>query len=158
MALDTGDSLNSKPIFRRENIKKATAQGFESEFRLKIGGIYAILSYTYSDTKDDNGDPLAYSPVHMTTLRLYHYMQRYTLGTMVSVEDARNRYYKISGGQGKLRDYTLVNLSFNKKLIGNLMLFFRVENLFDQEFEIYEDGKSLAGYGRSMLVGIKFDY
>jgi hypothetical protein len=38
------------------------------------------------------------------------------------------------------------------------MIFLRVENLFDQEFEIYEDGKSLAGYGRSFLGGIKFDY
>jgi len=154
MALDTGDSLTGKPIFRRENIKEASAQGVETEIRLKVGGLSMMLSYTHSDTQDDNGDPLAYSPENMTVLRLYHYAQRFSLSTMLSVEDARNRYYKTSGGQGKLKDYTLVNLSVNKKLVGNLMIFFRVENLFDQEFEIYEDGKSLAGYGRSYLAGL----
>ena len=158
MALDTGESLNGKPIFRRENIKEASAQGVETEIRFKVGSLNAMLSYSYSDTQDDNDDPLAYSPEHMTVLRLYYYAQRFSLGAMLSFEDARNRYYKTSGGQDKLKDYTLVNLSVNKKLVGNLMIFFRVENLFDQEFEIYEDGKSLAGYGRSLLGGIKFDY
>ncbi len=159
MVLDTGNSLNSKPIFRRENVKEALAQGIESEIRVKVGELNAVLSYTYSDTKDDNDDPLAYSPKHMTVFRLYHHVRSLTLGTMLSVEDARSRYYKLSSeGQGKLKDYTLVNLSINKKIVGNLMAFFRVENLFDQEFEIYEDGKSLAGYGRSFLGGLKFNY
>ena len=109
--------------------------------------------------EDDNNDPLAYSPKHMATLRLYYYLTPLSLGTMLSVENARDRYYKQkSGGQGKLKDYTLVNLSVNKNLLNKLKLFFRVENLFDQEFEIYEDGKSLAGFGRSFLGGIKFAY
>jgi len=158
MALDTGESLNGKPIFRRENIKNASAQGVETEIRFKIGSLNAMLSYTYSDTQDDDGNPLAYSPESMTVLRLYHYAQRLSLGAMLSVEDAGNRHYKTSGAPDKLKDYTLVNLSVNKKLVDNLIIFFRVENLFDQEFEIYEDGKSLAGYGRSLLGGIKFDY
>lgn len=159
MAQDTGDSLNGKPVFRRENIKEASAQGVETEVRAKVGTLSLILSYTYSETKDDNDDPLAYSPVHMTMFRLYHRLRIIDLGTMLSVEDSRNRYYKTkSGAQDKLNDYTLVNLSFNKKLFAKLSVFLRVENLFDQEFEIYEDSKSLAGYGRSYLGGVRYGY
>ena len=118
-----------------------------------------MLSYTYSDTEDDDGDPLAYSPKHMTVLRVYHYLKFLSLGMMFSVEDARDRFYKSSsGGQNKLNDYTLVNLSINKKLFSNFVIFFRMENLFNQKFEIYEDGKSLAGYGRTWLGGIKFEH
>jgi len=159
MVLDTGNSLNGKPIFRRENIKEALARGVEAEIRLNIGDLSTMIGYTYCDTKDDDGNPLAYSPKHTTTFRLYHYLSTFSLGSMLSIEDARDRYYKsTSGSQDKLRNYTLVNLSVNKKLIGNLILFFRIENLFNQEFEIYEDGKSLAGFGRSFLGGIKFDH
>jgi outer membrane receptor for ferrienterochelin and colicins len=158
MILDTGYSLNNKPILRRENVKQALAQGVESEVRLKIGELNVMLSYTFSDTKDDNGDPLAYSPKHMTVFRLYYYLNKLTLGTMISFEDARERIYKLSSdGNGKLSDYTLVNASINKKIRRNFIMFIRVENMFNQKFEIYEDGKSLAGYGRSFLGGIKFE-
>jgi outer membrane receptor for ferrienterochelin and colicins len=159
MTLATGDSLEGLPIHRRENIQEALAQGIESEIRFKTGNLNAIISYTFSSTEDDEGDPLAYSPRHMTNLRIYYYWEKIGLGTMCSVEDARNRFYKIkSGGKGKLKDYTLINLSINKKIFNTLLAFLRIENLLDQEFEIYEDGKSLAGYGRSYLGGIKIDF
>jgi outer membrane receptor for ferrienterochelin and colicins len=158
IALDTGDSLGGVPIFRRENVKEALAQGMEAELRLKISSFSAMLSHTYTDTKDDEDNPLAYSPKYMTNFRLYHYLPSLSFGTMLSIEDARSRYYKASGGQDKLNDYTLVSLSMNKKLPGGLTAFVRIENLMDQEFEIYEDSKSVVGYGRSFLGGLKFDY
>ena len=158
VAVDTGDSLGGIPIFRRENIQEALARGAEAEIRLRVGGLNALLSHAYTETEDDRGDPLAYSPRYMTTVRLYYHLAALDLGSLLSVEDARERYYQVSGGQSRLEDYTLVNLSVNKKLPGGLTAFLRVENLFDERFEIYEDAKSVAGYGRSYLGGLRFDY
>ncbi len=158
VALDTGDSLAGLPIFRRENVKEAVARGVEAELRLQIGGLSAMLSHAFTETEDDQGNPLAYSPKYTTNLRLYHELTTLGCGGMLSVEDARGRYYQASGGQARLDDYTLVNVSVNKKLPGGLMAFIRVENLLDEQFEIYEDAKSVLGYGRSYLVGLKFDY
>ena len=108
--------------------------------------------------KDDNSQPLAYSPEHMINLRIYYFLRRLSFGTMLSVENASNRYYKQnSGGQGKLENYTLVNLHLNKKLFAEWVIFFRFENLLDEEFTIYEDGVSLAGYGRTYLLGLKVE-
>ena len=158
VALDTGDSLGGIPIFRRENVKKAMAQGVEAELRLQIGRLSVMLSHAFTETEDDQGNPLAYSPKYMTTLRLYHDLKSLSVGSMLSIEDARGRYYQASGGQARLDDYTLVNVSVNKKLPGGLMAFVRIENLLDEQFEIYEDAKSVLGFGRSYLVGLKFDY
>jgi outer membrane receptor for ferrienterochelin and colicin len=158
VALDTGDSLGGMPIFQRENIKEALSQGMEVEVRVKIGGLNAILSHAYTETEDDQGDPLAYSPKYMTTLRLYQHLAGLGLGGLLSVEDARKRYYQASAGQDRLKDYTLVNLSLNKKLPGGLTVFLKIENLFDEQFEIYEDAKSVVGFGRSYLGGLRFDY
>jgi outer membrane receptor for ferrienterochelin and colicin len=131
----------------------------EAECRLWIGNINAIFNYIYCDSKDDDGFPLAYAPEHIFNTRLYYNMRNISLGTMLYIEHAQNRYYKHrSGYKGKLDDYTLVNFSINKSINGNITAFMRIENLLNQQFDIYEDGKSLAGYGRSMLGGIRFEY
>jgi outer membrane receptor for ferrienterochelin and colicins len=156
---DTGELLDGKPVFRRENVREASTFGAEVEARVRLGGLTAMLSHIYADTQDADNEPLAYSPRHMTSLRLYHHVERFEIGSMLSCESALQRYYRQkSGGRGRLEDYTLLNLSVNKKLLHRAVAFFKIENLLDQEFEIYEDGKSLAGYGRSFLGGIGFRF
>ncbi|UCH64077.1 MAG: TonB-dependent receptor [Fidelibacterota bacterium] len=156
MAISTGDSLNGKPIFRRENLKEARAMGFEIGFQVLWGATRIHLDYTYAETRDDEGEPLAYSPRHLTVLRLYHYNKYLKLQVMLSMEDARQRYFMNTEGEvDRLRDYTLVNLGLNRKIATGISLFIRLENLTDQKFAIYEDGKTLAGYGLSFLGGIK---
>jgi outer membrane receptor for ferrienterochelin and colicins len=157
-AKDTGDLLNGKPIFRRENISEAMSQGIELDSRIEFEDLKTIFSYTYCDTRDDNSQPLAYSPEHMINFRIYYFLRSLSFGTMLSVENASNRYYqKKSGGQGKLENYTLVNLHLNKNLFAEWVVFLRFENLLNQEFTIYEDGVSLAGYGRTYLLGLKVE-
>ena len=118
-----------------------------------------MRSHIYSDTRDDNGNPLAYSPRHTTIFKLYHAVPRFGAGAMLSVEHATQRYYKTkSAAQGRLEDYTLMSLSLNKKFRDRLMLFARMENLLNQEFEIYEDGKALAGHGRTFLGGVAVEF
>ena len=158
MVISTGDSLNSKPVFRRENIREALATGLEIGFLVLWGSTRIHLDYIYAETHDDEDKPLAYSPRHLTVLRLYNYNTALKLQTMLSIEDAQQRFYmNTNGEQDRLKDYTLVNLSLNRKITSSVSLFIRLENLTNQKFEIYEDGKTLAGYGLSFLGGIKFD-
>jgi outer membrane cobalamin receptor len=73
---------------------------------------------------------------------------------MLSVEDARERYYKDSeGDMNKLDDYALLCFNIKKRIGKHASLFFRVENLLDKEFEIYEEGRAQAGFGRAFIGG-----
>lgn len=159
MLVPSGQSWNGKPVLIRENIQNAIAQGIETEMNIIWGTARLMLAYIYSDNHDKDGNPLAYSPKYMTIFRLYKYLPNFKIYTMLSLEDARNRYYKTTTNEKDvLKNYTLLNLSFNKQFLKRFTVFFRIENLLNSQFEIYEDGKSLAGYGRSMLGGIKFEF
>jgi vitamin B12 transporter len=54
----------------------------------------------------------------------------------------------------QLSDYTIVDFTVNYKLLSNLNLFGRVENLFDTE---YEEVLYYGTLGRTFYAGLSFD-
>ena len=159
MATNSGEIYNGRTVLRRENIQKALAQGIESEIRAIIGNMRFVICHTYANTKDEDDFPIAYSPQHLTTVRLYKYFPKVGFYTFLSLEKAVDRYYKTKeGNKDVLQNYTLLNLSMDKRFTDQILAFIRIENLLNAKFEIYEDGKSLAGFGYSILVGINLKY
>ena len=53
---------------------------------------------------------------------------------------------------GKLGDYFLVDLNVGMALIGGGRIDFAIKNIFDKEFESYEEGKALDSYGRFLSL------
>lgn len=142
------------PILRRENITTARTQGIETEIRYALGGVEFILGHTFLDTEDDEGDVLSYTPEHLTSFRVYYDIDEVGLGFMLSVEDARQRYYKDTEGDvNRLDDYALLSFNIRKTIGRHASLFFRIENILDDTFEVYEEGKAEAGFGRAFIGG-----
>ncbi|MCK4637876.1 MAG: TonB-dependent receptor [Bacteroidales bacterium] len=156
VVLPTGEyETDSIPIYRRQNIKTALTQGIETEFRYKWNNLNIVVGYTYLDTKDDEELVLSYNPKHLTTARIYYDFKNINLIVMSSVEDARGRYYNESGNINQLEDYTLLNLHVTKQIRKHFHVFGTIGNIFNKQFETYEEGKTFAAYGRTLTGGLK---
>ena len=102
--------------------------------RLNLG-----LSYTYTEAKDPLGARLTRVPRHNLALRLSADLGERLSGSVMlqHVADRAEEYGDI------YRDYTLVNVGLGYRLSETTDVSFRVENLFDEEYQI------LPGYGTS---------
>jgi outer membrane receptor for ferrienterochelin and colicins len=156
VVLPTGEyETDNIPIHRRENVKTALTQGIETEFRIKVQNLNIVLGYTYLNTEDDEGLVLSYNANHLATSRVYYDFKKQKLTTMLSIEDARERYYKKSAEVTKLEDYTLLNINIIKQIGKYIRVFVTIGNILNAQFETYEEGKTFTSYGRTFTGGIQ---
>jgi len=152
--LPTGDSLNGFPIFQRENIKSAFTWGVSPRVQAETRFFSAAIAYTYLNARDaQTGMPLAYEPKHTISGQLT--VEYAVVGASLTGEWVKDRLY---GGAIKLPDYTLVNLNLFARPINSVQVNFGVQNLLDQEFFTYEDGKAPLCQGRTMGGGINIRF
>ncbi|MHC4247590.1 MAG: TonB-dependent receptor plug domain-containing protein [Planctomycetota bacterium] len=161
--VDTGltEPSDGDPIFQRVNLKEAHTQGFEVGAAGKagtLGGLDWQASYALLDAKDDTtGDELAYNPKHTLKGGLTFRRGWFSVGTLV--ESAMDRYYRDKSGiVGPLDDYFLVDLNFDARLSAKASLSLSIKNVFDEEFEVYEEGKALASYGRFVALSVRSEF
>ena len=140
-----------------ENIAEARTQGLElfgdTQLldQLTLGG-----SFTYLRTKDETtGERLLRRPVTQMEINLiYRWAER--LRTFLEVvftgrrED--NDYSTFPVERVDLASYTLVNLAAAYDLTGDLQLFGRIDNIFDQE---YQDVLGYGSLGAAAYGGLK---
>ncbi len=156
--VDTGVVEDGRPVFRRENLQEAHTQGLEVGIRrlpLREGLNWRVV-YTFLEGKDEtNDEELAYAPTHTVKGGLFYTVkQGLTLST--TFEMAADRKYRDKSGKSQeLDDYFLVDCHLIVKVSENLDLSFSVKNVFDTEFETYEEGKAESSYGRFVTMGLK---
>jgi outer membrane receptor for ferrienterochelin and colicins len=151
---DDGD-----PVLRRENIRKAYSQGVETEMRVRpIAGLDLRTAYTYLDSKDEtNNTPLEYNPTHSINAQVRYTFFGFTAFAAVQHAQGRSFWDKTTNQHLPLDDYTLINASVSQRVMNHLSVFCTVQNVFDQDFETYEEGKRLVSKGRLFMVGLSVD-
>jgi vitamin B12 transporter len=152
---DYKDLIQSDPLtFTPVNIARATVRGIETSAALRITDSLDLRAgYTNMDARDkDTNLRLIRRPVDKLsvgagyTARDFSVLADYIYvgNSFDSISDARNGI--------KLASYSIVNLSGNYRATKLLTLFARVENLFDEDYEVV---KGFGTKGISIYGGIR---
>ena len=159
--VNTGEvASDGDPVLQRENIREARSQGVETEFMVRpVNGVDLRATYTYLDTRDETNDrPLEYNPKHSISFEAVYAKTDWGLRASVAAHHVRDRSFwdKNASIHTSMDDYTLVNCSVSQRIYRQLVLFGTVQNIFDEEFETYEEGKRRASFGRKFSIGLSF--
>lgn len=146
--------------FVLENIAQAKTQGLESAVTVDFTErLSARVSYTYTDTVDDNtGEALLRRPKNKGSVGLTYRPTDKTT-TALTWRGYSSRFDNdFSGGAPQrisLSGYGLVDVSASYDLSPKTRLFTRIENLFDQEYqEVYGFGTM----GAAAYAGVSVTY
>jgi len=125
-----------------------------------LENIGLTLNYTYTDTEDPDGEPLARRPENKVAFNTrYLFLEKGTLNLDVQWVDDRKAAGSAMDKNGNpvenLDSYTLVNLAGSWQLNPHILLFGRIDNLFD---EFYEEAFSYATAGLSAYGGIRLTF
>lgn len=140
---------------------KTKISGMEAflEYRV-IPELNLSLDYTYTDTKDPDGNRLVrrpYNKVHFNSR--YEFLEKGMINLDAYWVGDRDEITSAMDGDGNpveyLDAYSLLNLSVQYDITKHMSLHARVDNLFD---EFYEEAWSYATPGRSAYVGMKLTY
>ncbi|MEA3560985.1 MAG: TonB-dependent receptor [Candidatus Omnitrophota bacterium] len=135
------------------NVNRAEIYGIEAQLELKpLNNLSIAGKWTYTETEDkDTGLELLRRPKNKFTIDLiYKPIEKLVTALMVTYTGARKDSAAV-----KLKPYTKVDLSANYKVFKNLLVFGRIENLFD---EFYEEIKGYGTPGFSAYGGIKSEF
>lgn len=134
-----------------QNIAESVVQGIEAGAVVKINGSLTASSfYSYTDSEDKGtGRRLQRRPLDKLNVAL-----DYSEG-LASVTVNYTYVSKVyeSVRVGNLPSYILVDLSGSYKINNNLKIFGRIENMFDQHYEV-ADGYGTPG--ASVFTGVKW--
>ncbi len=146
----TGDSLNGLPILQRVNKRSAFTWGISPRLQAETRFVSAAIAYTYLNARDaETGLPLAYEPKHTVSGQIT--LEYRAAGASLTGEWVKDRLY---GGALVLPDYTLLNLNLFARPLNGVQVNFGVQNLLNQEFITYEEGRTPLCEGRTMSGGI----
>jgi vitamin B12 transporter len=125
-----------------------------------VGNVSTLLSYTYNNTEDPDGERLARRPRNKVYLNTrYEFMNSAMLNLDFYWVDERDTIPSAKDKDGNrvtiLDSYTLVNLSAHYKIADHLTIYGRIDNLLDAQ---YEDAWSYASPGLSGYLGAKLTY
>ncbi|MCH7651507.1 MAG: TonB-dependent receptor [Nitrospinae bacterium] len=128
-----------------QNIGSATSKGIEAFAKIKIlNNLDLIANYTWNQATDDtDGSLLARRPRHVFSASL-HYNWSDKFNTSVTV----NHRTRMASGLGVVGERTLVRAALSYRIIENLKLTARAENLFNEKYEEnFESGTAgISGY------------
>jgi vitamin B12 transporter len=137
-----------------ENIARAKAQGVELTLGWQHAAWRVDLNATYLDTEDEaTGQRLLRRAPFTANLGVFHDAERWSVGGEVGHTDRRadsdiNTFQRI-----ELAAYTVARLVASYKVSQSLRLKLRVENAFDEKYELV-DGYNT--WGRSVFGGIEW--
>lgn len=145
------------------NIAKAETKGIESFIAFQKDNFHSRLTYTYTDALDKSegenyNTKLIRRPQDKISLSLsYDFTEKLNVNTNIRFAGERDDtdFSTFPSSRVTLPDYTLVSLAASYRLFGNLKLFGRIENLFDED---YEEVLYYSTLGRSFYAGLIFDF
>jgi vitamin B12 transporter len=143
--------IKTDPLtFTAANISKAEVNGIELNTTIKVSDNINILAgYTYLDTEDKTtGKRLTLRPKDKLNLSAKFSIKNMTMIAQYTFVGKRFD----SSVSRDLSSYSLVNVAFNYRLTKRIVVFARIDNLFDED---YEEAGSFGTPGFSIFGGIK---
>jgi vitamin B12 transporter len=127
---------------------QSETKGLELSAKLPIGDRVSLgANYTYTDARNPNGTRQNRVPRHLVGMTLDAEMTA-RLRASLSIQHVADRPADFGVA---MDDYTVVNASFRYEITETLEASFRIENLFDEQYQ------QVAGYGasdRAFYVGL----
>lgn len=111
--------------------------------------------YTYTDARDDAGDPLQRVPRYDLTLGVD---ARITDALSLGIDATHKADYPVTYGavaQDAVDDFTVVDARLGYDLADNWQAWVRVENLFDADYEVIPDYQTS---GRAWYFGVRASF
>ncbi|WP_041639697.1 TonB-dependent receptor plug domain-containing protein [[Mannheimia] succiniciproducens] len=147
-------------IYRSINLEGTTKiRGVEIAYNGQLtDNLTAYANYTFTRSKDSQGDSLVRRPKHQANAGL-NYQITEKFGSNVNIAYVGKRidnYYEETYPYAvhavNMPSYTLLNLGVNYQLTSNINIYANLNNLFDKKYE------NILGYGqdgRNVYVGLK---
>jgi outer membrane receptor protein involved in Fe transport len=154
--------------YRTDNIANARSSGLELSIAGQSHGFDARLAYTWLDTEilavDGQsglaptpfapGDPLFRRPRHQATIDVTYVRERWSAyaavrarGEVLDIDPSFGTF----GGLYTAPGFTVANIGGRVRLLANVHVFARVDNLFDRH---YEEALGFPALGRTAMVGL----
>jgi outer membrane receptor for ferrienterochelin and colicins len=146
-------SVQTRPIFKYENVDRATVQGVELAASLELPvGLTISDEATLLDTKDENtGRELFNKPDFNNVVKLAYAHEKLGLNANFRIISTGSQWLSLTE---KVDSYTVCNLYLSKKMAANFKLYGGVNNVFNANpyFPHFE------GTGTYFYLGISADY
>ena len=149
-------------INRRSNGDGGRNQGFEFQVSRPIwGGFGAVVNYTYSDAKADNGDPIPGNSKH--SLNLTGYYENDLVSARLSY-NYRSKFFIDIDRAAPLNQAALSSLdaSVSVNITDNIALTADAINLTNEKIEQYSGSRdrprAIYDNGRQFYVGARFKF
>lgn len=127
---------NASGNWQPANINEARHQGAELTVKHSLLGFDSSWNYSYLDAKDTaNGSEISFNAKNTFNWRVARQFAALEVATELQYRGERQGKY------GELPAYTLFNVVANYQLNKELELTFRIENLFDREYNAVDAGK-----------------
>ena len=146
---DINDQINfSFGIGGYENIDKVNSKGFEVALDYQISKLMSLyLNYSYIDSVDGNGSSLFYVAKDSGEAGLIYQPNNSYSGSIIARYNGSE-----SSSYGKIDSWIRFDVNGSYRLSGANELYFRIENLLDEEYQ------QIFGYGtpeRSGFIGLR---
>ena len=146
---DINDQINfSFGIGGYENIDKVNSKGFEVALDYQISKLMSLyLNYSYIDSVDGNGSSLFYVAKDSGEAGLIYEPNNNYSGSIIARYNGSE-----SSSYGKIDSWIRFDVNGSYRLSGANELYFRIENLLDEEYQ------QIFGYGtpeRSGFIGLR---
>ncbi len=152
----TGDSLNGRPLYRRENIDRVISYGIEIDVRFDFTkNLIPFLNYTYNRAKIDQfdqrpeieGQALTRTPKHQIKAGIT-WLNPYVNISLLGRFKSRQFVYTNEMTQtiASINGYTTVDIKLWKELFKTLTLSLSAENLFNKRYMESADDRAPGLY------------
>jgi len=132
---------------------ESTSKGVELITEVPLGEILALTgNYTYNDTEDSEGEQRLRAPEHMANLGLIltPWNERLTIG--INWRIARDTAEEIGGD---IDDYEVLDLSTSYRIMDALVIYGRVENITDED---YQEIPNYNTAGAAGYAGLRYTF
>ena len=134
-----------------ENIDKVNSKGFEVALDYQISKLMSLyLNYSYIDSVDGNGSSLFYVAKDSGEAGLIYEPNNSYSGSIIARYNGSE-----SSSYGKIDSWIRFDVNGSYRLSGANELYFRIENLLDEEYQ------QIFGYGtpeRSGFIGLRIKF
>lgn len=149
---DINDQINfSFGVGGYENIDKVNSEGFEIALDYQISKLMSLyLNYSYIDSVDGNGSSLFYVAKDSGEAGLIYEPNNSFSGSIIARYNGSE-----SSSYGKIDSWIRFDINGSYRLSSTNELYFRIENLLDEEYQ------QIFGYGtpeRSGFIGLRVKF
>ena len=149
---DINDQINfSFGVGGYENIDKVNSEGFEIALDYQISKLMSLyLNYSYIDSVDGNGSSLFYVAKDSGEAGLIYESNNSYSGSIIARYNGSE-----SSSYGKIDSWIRFDINGSYRLSSTNELYFRIENLLDEEYQ------QIFGYGtpeRSGFIGLRVKF